>query len=121
MQFATLIASTLALAGSAFAGEGASAILNIESSHGGAGTGLRNQTINVGFGGVYNGDPVLKEVSTIYLTGTTGDIPIDDVMCFSYKNTDGTGDHSTAITSKTPARLSTNTVVVGSIVCKWGK
>ncbi|KAI1454373.1 hypothetical protein F4805DRAFT_324459 [Annulohypoxylon moriforme] len=121
MQFTTLVASTLALAGCAFADDGLpSALINVESSHGGAGTGLKNVTIDVGFGGVYSGNPVLNEVSTLYLIGTTKEVPIESVVCYSYKSTDGTGEHSTAITANTPARLSTNTVVVGSIVCNDG-
>ncbi|KAI0889855.1 uncharacterized protein GGS22DRAFT_183203 [Annulohypoxylon maeteangense] len=122
MQFTTLIASTLALVGCAFADDGLpSAILNIESSHGGAGSGLRNATIEVGIGGVYSGNPVLNEVSSIYLVGTTKGAQIEMIVCYGYKSTDGTGSHSTPVTAHSPARLSTNTVVVGSIVCTDGK
>ncbi|XDG06648.1 hypothetical protein ABKA04_006263 [Annulohypoxylon sp. FPYF3050] len=120
MQFTTFFASALALAGCALAAE-PTALLNIESSHGGAGNGLRNATIEVAFNSIFNDNPVLDEVSTIYLIGTTMGTPIKSVVCYSYKSTDATGTRSTPITSREPARLSTNTVQVGSIECLDGK
>ncbi|KAI1096111.1 hypothetical protein F5B19DRAFT_220895 [Rostrohypoxylon terebratum] len=120
MQFTTFFASALALAGSALAAD-PTALLHIESSHGGAGNGLRNVTVEVTINKVFNHDSALDEVSSIYLIGTTEGVPIKSVVCYSYKNEDATGDRSTPITAYEPARLSTNTVQVGSIECLDGK
>ncbi|KAI2471197.1 hypothetical protein F4781DRAFT_127915 [Annulohypoxylon bovei var. microspora] len=121
MQFTTLVASTLAIVGCAFAQDLPAAIINVESSHGGAGNGLKNVTIHVGFGSVYSGNPVLNEVSTLYIIGTIKEPSIDSVVCHAFKSTDGTGNSGPAFTAKEPRRLSTNTVQVGSIVCSNGK
>ncbi|KAI1107858.1 hypothetical protein F4804DRAFT_296141 [Jackrogersella minutella] len=119
MQFATLFASTMALVGSALALPAGVAIINVESSHGGAGTGLRNATINVEIGPLFTGDIALNAVSTLYLVGAEG-VPVESITCIPYKAANGLGDHGLPLTSVNPSRLSTNVIQVGSILCTSG-
>ncbi|KAI1768330.1 hypothetical protein GGR53DRAFT_439372 [Hypoxylon sp. FL1150] len=116
MQVATLFASAMAFAGMAAAA--GNALVTVEASHGGAGNGLTNTTISIPIGVTYAGNPALEEVSTLYLVGSTSGVPVDSITCTPYKSTDGTGTHGLPFTSKVPSRLSTNTVVVGSIKCE---
>jgi hypothetical protein len=92
------------------------AIIIVEASHGGAGSGLTNATLSVDMGPIFTGDDALKAVSSLYLVGAIG-VDVDAVTCTPFKNTDGTGTGGLPFNSTTPSRLSTNTVVVGSIVC----
>ncbi|KAI1143542.1 hypothetical protein F5Y05DRAFT_368952 [Hypoxylon sp. FL0543] len=112
----TAFLATIALAGSAVA-VAPSAIINVEASHGGAGNGLTNTTITVPIDTTYTNPADLNAVSTLYLVGSTPGVAVDSITCTPYKSTDGTGSHGLPFTSKTPSRLSTNTVQVGSIVC----
>ncbi|KAI0009044.1 hypothetical protein F4779DRAFT_407276 [Xylariaceae sp. FL0662B] len=119
MQF-TILTSIAAFTGMAF-GLG-SAIVNVEASHGGAGSGLTNTTITVPIGPVYTNSVALDQVSTLYLVGRTDPaVPITTIECTPYKATDGTGSHGLPFSVNKPSRLSTNTVQVGSIVCKTSK
>ncbi|KAI4868596.1 hypothetical protein F4820DRAFT_445009 [Hypoxylon rubiginosum] len=115
MQVTSLFTSVMAFAGLAAAA--GNAIITIEASHGGAGSGLTNTTISVPIGEIYTGNKAMETVSTLYLVGTTGDVALDSVTCTPYKANDATGSHGLPFTSKTPSYLSTNTVVVGSILC----
>lgn len=108
-----LSAAALAAAASA---QQPTAQITIEASHGGAGTGLTNKTIDVPVGPVYTNAEALREVSTLYLTGAQG-VPVEHVTCTPYHATNGEGSGGAAFTSATPSRLSTNTVQVGSIQC----
>ncbi|KAI6093913.1 hypothetical protein F4821DRAFT_7148 [Hypoxylon rubiginosum] len=116
MQVATLFASAMAFAGMAAAV--GNALITVEASHGGAGNGLTNTTMSVPIGVIYTHNPAMEEVSTLYLVGSTSGVPVDSIVCTPYKSTDGTGSHGLPFTSKVPSYLSTNTVVVGSIVCE---
>jgi hypothetical protein len=91
--------------------------VTIEASHGGAGNGLTNTTITVPIGSIYSGDSALDAVSTLYLVGST-EGTTDGLHCTPYKSTDGTGDSGRPFDVNAPSYLSTNTVVVGSIVCE---
>ncbi|KAI4602818.1 hypothetical protein KJ359_008038 [Pestalotiopsis sp. 9143b] len=118
MRTSSVIASAAALAGIAFAApvEYATATIVIEASHGGAGSDLTNTTISVPIGPVYTNEQALAEVSTLYLTGADG-VDVTTVTCTPYKAENGTGTGGLPFTSSKPSYLSTNTVVVGSIVC----
>ncbi|KAI8960125.1 hypothetical protein F5Y11DRAFT_279612 [Daldinia sp. FL1419] len=113
MQFSAIVA--FAFAGLAAAAP--SAQINVESSHGGAGNGLINKTIEVPIGTVFTGSDALKEVSTLYLVAVS-DADINTVVCTPHKNVEGTDAGGKPFTVNQPSYLSTNTVVVGSIVCK---
>ncbi|KAI1780098.1 hypothetical protein F4818DRAFT_165431 [Hypoxylon cercidicola] len=114
MQVTSLFTSVMAFAGLAAAiGD---AWINVEASHGGAGSGLTNTTIRVPIDEIYNNKEALSEVSTLYLIGAT-EVAIDSITCTPYKAEDATGSHGLPFTVNTPSRLSTNTVVVGSILC----
>ncbi|KAH8891536.1 hypothetical protein GQ53DRAFT_841450 [Thozetella sp. PMI_491] len=93
------------------------AIVTIETSHGGAGSDLTNATIQVPLTGLpYVNQTALNAVSTLYLTGAI-DAPLENIVCIPWKAFDGTGTGGLPFTSSQPSRLSTNTVVVGSITC----
>lgn len=94
----------------------ATAIITIEASHGGAGNGLTNETISVPLLTRYT-NPALNTVSTLYLTGSNGDVRLQSIACYPYRNDNLTGMGGLPFTSETPSRLSTNTVSVGSIMC----
>ncbi|KAK9799890.1 hypothetical protein AB5N19_10502 [Seiridium cardinale] len=114
MRTSTLAASAAAFAGLASATP--SATIVIQASHGGAGSGLTNNTISVPVGPVYTNAQALSAVSTLYLTGAS-EIPVDSIICTPYAAANGTGSRGLPFTSSTPSYLSTNTVQVGSIVC----
>ncbi|KAI0141565.1 hypothetical protein GGR57DRAFT_487117 [Xylariaceae sp. FL1272] len=88
-----------------------SATVVIEASHGGAGSGLTNTTITVPLGKIYTNEDALDEVSTLYLLSPS------TVTCTPYQATTGTGTGGLPFTVGNPSLLSTNTVVVGSLVC----
>lgn len=92
------------------------AIITVEASHGGAGSGLTNTTLSIPLLTQYT-NPALDAVSTLYLTGSTGDVQFSSITCYTYRNDNLTGMGGLPFTSETPSRLSTNTVVVGSIFC----
>ncbi|KAI5862079.1 hypothetical protein GGS23DRAFT_103669 [Durotheca rogersii] len=121
MQLAALFTTALALAGSALAQadrrSNGRAIVVVEASHGGAGNGLTNTTIAVPIEQVYTNPEALDEVSTLYLIDAEG-VAVESVVCTPYRGTDGTGASGLPFTNTNPSYLSTNTVVVGSIVCE---
>ena len=108
-----LSAAALATAASA---QQPTAQITIEASHGGAGNGLTNKTIDVPIGPVYTNAEALAAVSTLYLTGAQG-VPVDHVTCTPYHAATGEGSSGLPFTSTTPSRLSTNPVQIGSIQC----
>lgn len=114
MRTSTIISSAAALAGLASATP--SAVITIEASHGGAGSGLTNNTITVPIGPVYTNAQSLSTVSTLYLTGAS-EVDIKSISCTPYQSTNGTGSRGLAFSSGTPSYLSTNTVQIGSIIC----
>ncbi|KAI0176394.1 hypothetical protein GGR52DRAFT_571357 [Hypoxylon sp. FL1284] len=116
MQFTSVFASVMALAGMAAAA--GDALVKVERSHGGAGNDITSTTIVVPLGEVFKGDPALEAVSTLYLVGATNHVDMNTITCTPYQSDDATGTHGLAFDSKTPSRLSTNTVVVGSILCE---
>jgi hypothetical protein len=115
MRTTAFALSTAALAAAASAQQ-PTAQITIEASHGGAGNGLTNKTVEVPIGPVYTNAEALGEVSTLYLTGATG-VPVEHVTCTPYHAATGEGSGGRPFTSTTPSRLSTNTVQVGSIQC----
>ncbi|KAI1398521.1 hypothetical protein F4819DRAFT_468232 [Hypoxylon fuscum] len=119
MQATCLLASVMAFAGLVVAEPvDWKVIINVEASHGGAGSGLTNTTVNMPWGEVYTNKTALDAVSTLYLIGTTSqDLPAGSIYCIPYKNTDGTGSHGLLFDLYEASRLSTNTVQVGSITC----
>jgi hypothetical protein len=112
MRTSTIIASAAALVGFAAA---QTAVITIEASHCGAGCDLTNTTITVPIGFAYNGDEALKAVSSMYLVGSYG-VPVDSVSCTPYVSLDGTGN-GLSFNSTYVRRISTNTDVIGSVVC----
>ncbi|KAI1746645.1 hypothetical protein F4782DRAFT_523820 [Xylaria castorea] len=88
------------------------AIVVIETSHGGAFNDRTNRTIAVPIGPVYVNEGALAAVSTLYLLGP------NTATCTPYKATNGTGSGGLPFYINHPSLLSTNTVVVGSIVCE---
>ncbi|KAF3062257.1 hypothetical protein GL218_03276 [Daldinia childiae] len=117
MQFSAIFASAIAFTGLAAAQvQRPFAKINVESSHGGAGNGLVNKTISVGFDVPFTGEE-LKEVSSLYLIGASL-VDINTVVCQPHKNTDGSDTAAKTFDVNNPGRLSTNTVVVGSITCR---
>ncbi|KAI1383311.1 uncharacterized protein F4822DRAFT_73175 [Hypoxylon trugodes] len=118
MQTVAFITSALALASSAMAQSPASALIAVEVRSGG--TPQKNTTVDVPLGTIYNNPTVLDAVSYLYLTGTTDSakFPLDSITCTPFKNQVGDGEHGLAFNSTSPSPLSTNTVQVGSIVCK---
>ena len=113
-MLATALLATALLAVSAFAQK--EAAVTIEASHGGAGNGLTNTTIDVIINKPYHNATILDEVSTLYLRGATG-VPLDSITCTPFKNADGSGDSGLPFNSTSPSYVSTNTIQIGSIVC----
>jgi hypothetical protein len=112
MRAAALALFTAALASAApTSASQEDAIIIIEASHGGAGSGLTNTTITVPIGTVYTNEEALAEVSNLYL------LCPKSTTCTPYQSEEGTGTDGLPFTVGKPSRLSTNTVVVGSIVC----
>lgn len=91
------------------------ATITIEASHGGAGNGLTNTTIEVPLKTRYT-NPALDAVSTLYLTAAEG-VNLDSITCTPYRYNNLTGAGGLPFTSTTPSFLSTNTVQVGSLLC----
>lgn len=114
---AILLAGSASAAPTPTACTSAQATVVVEASHGGAGSGLTNTTITVDIGTVFSGDSALAEVSSLYLTGASEGTSVDSIVCTPHQYANGTGVYGLPFTSSTPARLSTNTVVVGSITC----
>lgn len=91
------------------------AMITIEASHGGAGSGLANTSIEVPLNTRYQ-SPALDSVSTLYLTGADR-ASLESITCTPYRNGNLTGSSGLPFTSSTPSRLSINTVQVGSLFC----
>ncbi|KAK5685517.1 hypothetical protein LTS10_003596 [Elasticomyces elasticus] len=89
--------------------------VTITASHGGAGNGLTNTTVIVPLGTPYT-NSALDTVSYLYLTGANG-AALEDITCQAYVYPNGTGAAGQPFTHISPALLSTNTVIVGSLVC----
>ncbi|KAF2215431.1 hypothetical protein CERZMDRAFT_94842 [Cercospora zeae-maydis SCOH1-5] len=87
----------------------------VETSHGGAGSGLINTTVTVPLNTIYT-DPALDAVSTLYLTQAEG-VDLSSVTCTPFRNANATGDAGVPFNSTSPSRVSTNTVQIGSLVC----
>ncbi|KAI0490302.1 hypothetical protein F4859DRAFT_457709 [Xylaria cf. heliscus] len=83
----------------------------VETAHGSVFNDRTNRTIAVPIGPVYVNEEALAAVSTLYLLGP------DTATCTPYKAEDGTGSGGLPFTVGHPSYLSTNTVVVGSLVC----
>ncbi|KAI2629632.1 hypothetical protein GGR54DRAFT_635817 [Hypoxylon sp. NC1633] len=115
MQVTSIIASAIAFASLALASP--VAVINVEAYSSG-GVDPTNSTILAPVGGVYTNSGDLNKVSNLYLIGTTDGLAVERVYCVPYSATDGTGVHGLPFNSTTPSKLSTNTVVVGSIVCQ---
>lgn len=92
------------------------AVVTIESSHGGAGQGLSNITVDIPLTATYTNRSALAEVSTLYLVDARG-VPFDSVTCTPFRYANGSGDAGLPFNETSPSFLSTNTVEVGSIVC----
>ncbi|KAI5362181.1 hypothetical protein Slin14017_G074180 [Septoria linicola] len=92
-----------------------SVIVIVESSHGGAGNGLMNESITVPLNTIYT-SPALDAVSTLYLTQSEC-IELGSVTCTPHRDTDGTGVAGLPFNSTSPSFISTNTEQIGSLVC----
>jgi hypothetical protein len=77
-----------------------------------------NTTLVVPIGPVFNNNQALETVSTLYLYDAIGIPSTAAAQCTPYLNADGTGNSGRPFKVGEPSRLSTNTVVVGSIVCR---
>ncbi|KAI8947000.1 hypothetical protein F4801DRAFT_562475 [Xylaria longipes] len=109
-SFAVLSAAALASASPCYP-TAQTATVVIETSHGAAYNDRTNKTVSVPIGPVYTNEHDLAAVSTLYLLGP------DTVTCSPFQATTGTGTGGLPFTVGHPSLLSTNTVVVGSIVC----
>ncbi|KAK5707509.1 hypothetical protein LTR97_000043 [Elasticomyces elasticus] len=112
MLFKSTLIATCGLAVSSLA---QIADVTITASHGGAGNGLTNTTVIVPLGTPYT-NSALDTVSYLYLTGANG-AALEDITCQAYVYPNGTGAAGQPFTHISPALLSTNTVIVGSLVC----
>ncbi|KAI0539452.1 hypothetical protein GGR58DRAFT_464340 [Xylaria digitata] len=83
----------------------------VETAHGAAYNDRTNRTIAVPIGPVYVNEDALGAVSTLYLLGP------DTATCTPYKAQDGTVNGGLPFSVGHPSLLSTNSVVVGSLVC----
>lgn len=114
---AALSALSLAAAQPAVPRDAPEAYVTIETNAGNAFGDVCQKTVRVPIGSVYTNVEDLAKVSTLRLKGAGG-VDANTVTCTPYKNNDGTGSGGLPFTKETPSYLSTNTVVVGSIVCK---
>ncbi|KAI2614450.1 uncharacterized protein GGS25DRAFT_471794 [Hypoxylon fragiforme] len=94
------------------------ALITVEASRGGAGH-AKNSTdivrVNIGADGATEDQfPVLKEVSTLYLTGAEG-VSVDNIVCTPFRPGGATAP---TFTNTKPVRLSLNTVEVSKIECR---
>ncbi|KAK5727526.1 hypothetical protein LTR15_003425 [Elasticomyces elasticus] len=110
MLFKSTLIATCGLAVSSLA---QIADVTITASHGGAGNGLTNTTVIVPLGTPYT-NSALDTVSYLYLTGANG-AALEDITCQAYVYPNGTGAAGQPFTHISPALLSTNTVIVGSL------
>ncbi|OTB05375.1 hypothetical protein M426DRAFT_260873 [Hypoxylon sp. CI-4A] len=116
MQFTAAVFSALALVATALP-QDPYAVVVVEASHGGAGNGLRNSTVYMPINQEFTNQEVLHEVSTLYLLGAEG-VDANTLTCTPFKTNKAAGDALPSFTTKNPDRLSTNTVVVGSVFCE---
>ncbi|KAI1854017.1 hypothetical protein JX265_003660 [Neoarthrinium moseri] len=114
MRTSVILASAAALAGTALATP--SAKITVEASHSGI-NNTSKEVITVPIGPVYTNSQALAAVSKLSLTGADG-VALESITCTPYHATNGTGSGGLPFTSSKPSLLSTNTVQVGSIVCK---
>ncbi|KAI1357801.1 hypothetical protein F5Y08DRAFT_323307 [Xylaria arbuscula] len=105
--FAVLAAATLASA----TPTPPTATVVVETAHGAAYNDRTNVTISVSIGSVYVNKEALGAVSTLYLLGPSS------ATCSPFKAEDGTVNGGLPFTVGHPSLLSTNSVVVGSLVC----
>ncbi|KAJ2984687.1 hypothetical protein NUW58_g5929 [Xylaria curta] len=109
-SFAALSAAALASAAPSISNP-QTAIVVVETAHGGAHNDRTNRTITVPFDIVYFNHDALAAVSTLYLLGP------DNAICTPYKDENGTVNGGRPFSVGYPSLLSTNSVVVGSLVC----
>ncbi|TGJ78130.1 hypothetical protein E0Z10_g10637 [Xylaria hypoxylon] len=83
----------------------------VETAHGAAYNDRTNRTITVPIGPAYVNHEALGAVSTLYLLGPA------TATCTPYKAEDGTVNGGLPFYVGHPSLLSTNSVVVGSLVC----
>ncbi|KAI1313208.1 hypothetical protein F5Y03DRAFT_159116 [Xylaria venustula] len=110
-SFAVLSAAALAYASPCTPPTPQNAVVVVETSHGGAGNDRTNTTITVPLGKTYVNNSALAAVSTLYLIGP------DSATCTPYKDAEASVNGGLAFTVGHPSLLSTNTVVVGSLLC----
>ncbi|KAI3340169.1 hypothetical protein F4824DRAFT_454272 [Ustulina deusta] len=88
-----------------------SATVVVETAHGGAYNDRTNRTISVPIGPVYTNEDALVAVSTLYLLGP------ETATCTPFKDEAATVNGGLPFYVGHPSLLSTNSVVVGSLVC----
>lgn len=77
-----------------------------------------NTTVTAYLGEVFTDTAALNQVSTLYLTGlTNAEISLDTIVCTPYKDVEASVRGGLPFFEGSPALLSTNEVVVGSIYC----
>ncbi|KAK6221504.1 hypothetical protein LQW54_001276 [Pestalotiopsis sp. IQ-011] len=112
MRTSTFIASAAALAGTVYATP--SAVISVEFHDNGA---LKNTSVTVPIGTVYTDPKNLYQVSTLYLSSAV-DADVNSITCTPFQNNHGTGAGGKDFSYGNPSLLSTNSVQVGSIVCR---
>ncbi|KAI4599678.1 SMP-30 gluconolaconase LRE domain protein [Pestalotiopsis sp. 9143b] len=112
MRTSTFIASAAAVAGTVYATP--SAVISVEFHDNGA---LKNTSITVPIGTVYTDPKNLYQVSTLYLNSAV-DADVNSIICTPFQNNHGTGAGGKDFSYGKPSLLSTNSVQVGSIVCR---
>ncbi|KAI1418980.1 hypothetical protein F5Y12DRAFT_780286 [Xylaria sp. FL1777] len=109
-SFALLSAAAIASAAPCTAAPPTATVV-VETAHGAAYNDRTNTTITVPIGPVYTNNTALNAVSTLYLLGP------NTATCTPFKGQDGTVNGGLPFTVGHPSLLSTNSVVVGSLVC----
>jgi hypothetical protein len=92
-------------------------LVNVEKTDGAANPTKTNTTMYLPKDGKPHTSDALNVASTLYVVGYTGG-DLDCVVCHPYKDDEGTVDGGLPFDFQTPARLSTNNVKLGSIVCE---
>lgn len=77
----------------------------------------KNTTVAVPFDTPFSA-PIFGQVSSLYLSGASGGVPVDSITCHGYGDADATQPLGLPFNITSPAMLSTNFVVVGSVVCR---
>ncbi|KAI0424424.1 hypothetical protein F5Y09DRAFT_141995 [Xylaria sp. FL1042] len=109
-SFAVLSAAALASAAPSCPAPQAATVV-VETAHGAAYNDRTNKTITVPIGPIYVNEDALAAVSTLYLLSPK------TATCSPYKAENGTINGGLPFTVGHPSLLSTNSVVVGSLVC----